>query len=148
MELIFETIDIDWFCIDQHNNIAHFASAGGAIPKSVINNLDLNSKTIDYILQSDAICNYAISSEIKLITNDFEKYIKSFRAYAERGIYSYDKVDMQNHNENVYRLVAKPDVSLKYNGLPTHIAEFISCVRVKGDFKEMSYIDITPYVFI
>ena len=49
-EFLYEVFDLDFFCVDEVGNMAHFASAGGRLPNHLIENRSLNDEIRDYIL--------------------------------------------------------------------------------------------------
>lgn len=165
------THDIDWFiCINDWP--IHVASNGGRLPKMFTSLTDLyTTKKIVYN-RLDPIFDYGINEELQIpedneideLGEEFEEffpeaqylfgedidmpnsrktYLWSFVRMAQRGFYSFDKINMGDDGEE-YQLVAYPKIpSDKYRRLRCYnnrriVTRAISQIRVNDDkFKDI-----------
>ena len=111
------THDIDWFVII-NGKLVHVASAGGSIPEGITKNLLLSV----YYVANLPITNDV--QEIETIKEDFlsnllglqtleerENYMSTFKSIAQKGIYSFDRTNIEDAFDNNYHLVAWPQNS-------------------------------------
>ena len=104
--------DIDWFAFYE-NKYIHVASAGGYLPE-VVNNRENLRFIQDYVKklpleEHEIIKNIKeVVSILKIPEEQLEVYFESFENMAKKGFYSYDKVDINDIEDNKYILVAYP----------------------------------------
>lgn len=122
---LLDTIDLDWFAVDQNGNLAHFASGGsGFVPNDIKSSLtdvglfadyvfDLN-ETSDTILISENIPNFDSSEKA-------DRYVETFLRMAAKGFYSYDVLELTGHDKG-YSLIAKPKSPVVIDDIPNQFA--------------------------
>jgi hypothetical protein len=121
-EFLYEVFDLDFFCVDDAGNIAHFASAGGRLPNHLIQNRSLNDEIRDYIL----------SLPVKGVKSG--SGTDSFKSFAEKGLFSYDKKNVTNGLDSEYRLMYTPMQPINYENLPTKFTAYLKHFRVSEIF--------------
>lgn len=134
------THDIDWFYFIS-GKLIHVASAGDKLPKGIKSlkylhdiqkkidllpeeyNVELNRdyithKIIERDYQNLYVDEESFDKDVELeltnyhLTKAEKLYYNSFVYYARRGLYSFDRTDI-NSDESIYHLVAKPISSKK-----------------------------------
>lgn len=122
-----ETIDIDWFLKDDEGFIAHIASGGGRLPKSVTESESDLEFLIKYFrnlpeINADVVINPNLDRYIRLSSNwERDRYLGDFIRMAKKGVYSFDKTHLGNFNDDQYHLVATPIRKINFNGLPPDV---------------------------
>lgn len=105
--------DLDIFLSDG-SKLIHIASAGGSLPKSILNSDVYNDNILSSISQIDSNSNFEVdinpnlSEILDLNENGIENYVKSFVDMARKGFSSYDKTRIGNFEDQTFHLVAKP----------------------------------------
>ena len=123
-------LDINWYFTDESNNVCVATSAGGTLPTPVIENYEINE-------QFDKIVN-ELPKKFKVITNknvfkliqgitDENLYFESFKDLASRGLYVFDKLNLDDPENGEYLLVAYPDYNMNINKCPVD-TEIISLI--------------------
>ena len=121
-EFLYEVLDLDFFCVDNAGNMAHFASAGGRLPNYIIQNRSLN----------DEVRNYILSLPAKGVKSG--SGADSFKSFAEKGLFSYDKRDVRDSLDSEYRLMYTPIQPINYQNLPTKFTAYLKHFRVSEIF--------------
>ncbi len=120
--------DLDWFMVDKHGNIGHFASGGCRLPESIcnINNLDsLMSLTAFFdslptISERYEIGSWLLKEKITDLTLFEEKY-KSYISYAKKGLFSYDTAEPMNLSASSYHLITLPIKRINISNIPEEV---------------------------
>ena len=116
-------VDTDWYCIDKNGCIGIVASAGGMLPSSVVQQLNNPNNVIDYFRKLPTIADEIILENPvldKLKTMDFnqqETYLKDLKFMTSKGLYYFDKRELNNYFDFEYFLKAKPANTLKVENL-------------------------------
>ena len=104
--------DIDWFAFYEGKYI-HVASAGGLLPQIVNDRTKL--RFLQKYVKELPLGNHEIVKNIKQVISghnlseeQLDDYFESFENMAKKGFYSYDKVDINDTEDNKYILVAYP----------------------------------------
>lgn len=129
-----ETIDIDWFCVDQKGKIIHFASGGGELPKCVSKDKFATFRLAEFfrlfaIKTSNVKLNDKLSNFVgtEMNVQQLERYSADFIGMAKKGIYSFDKSNPGNFENKKYHLVAFPNEKyLTIDDLPQEIKATLS----------------------
>ena len=105
--------DLDIFLSDR-SKLIHIASAGGSLPKTVLDSDVYNDNILTSLSQIDSNLSFEVDINPNLVEildlneNEIENYIKSFVEMASKGFYSYDKTRICNFEDQTFHLVAKP----------------------------------------
>lgn len=138
------TDDIDWYFLDGNFNVIHVASAGGRLPAKVAQNdrivksldtffkkaeerfdISLNENLTTY--KTFETPNFIIDSNV----NPTDLYSEFFKKMARRGLFSYDKTDLNNFENNQHHLVARPNISFPlFMNLPKRIRHLLAIFYV------------------
>lgn len=125
-----QTLDIDWFFTDG-KYIGFIASGAGKLPETVANSKINNKKLVSYFKSllkiSDVMVNPLLD---ELLFNIFgsgadERYVRDFTYYTQRGLYSFDKTNLNNFTDHRYHLVGSPINPLKIIDLPSDILDIL-----------------------
>jgi hypothetical protein len=141
-----ETLDLDWFSVDDNGEIAHFASGGrGFLPSSVkVSRTNLARITAYFRRDLDANGSAIESANLSLHTefnSEAEKarYMADYSRMAAKGLYSFDCVIDHKRPCNYY-LVARPSCTLKVNDLPDDIQQIINITSFAGQFRSSAIV--------
>ena len=114
---IFEQINNDFdILLFDGTKLIHLATAGGLLPSK------LNEYDIDFRLQIREV--YRYRRTFKFVQNnelirdnlhDQKHYFSFFNYMAKRGFYSYDKVFIDNIEDQTYQLISKPNYDRDIN---------------------------------
>lgn len=140
--------DFDWFAVDSEGYLAHFASGGCSLPKSIGEFFD----SISIMMLAEDVQSINDSSEFVInpeLTNlkelndenSLKNYVRTFVAYARKGLYSYDTAQPARLHNKEYHLIASPVNRLNINALPQSISRLIKTSYL-GKFKNAVTIDI------
>jgi hypothetical protein len=140
--------DLDWFCIDEAGEIGHFTTAGfKKLPTSVsysAEDLDLITKYFRDELPTKG--GYQVDgglvAEIPDPKNRTERYLRSFVAMADKGIYSFD-IESYLRTGSAYFRVALPLDPLRFIDLPPKVQEIVGRTVLRG--KRLSNTSRIPY---
>ena len=118
--------DFDWFCVDQSGHVGHFASAGfKSIPSSVARSGEDLKAVTDFLKRLPARPGAHQIEGYLGPDQKSERYLRSFIAMADRGLYSFDIGSYLSPDIHYFR-VASPREPLKANELPRMIREILS----------------------
>lgn len=106
--------DINWYFIDTFNRICVVASGGGILPQYIINHIDKNDAIHKMVLELNE--NYDIGrneliniKSIQLeVKNVLDNYFSEFEKLARKGLYVYDRFNINDPEDQYYWLVAYP----------------------------------------
>ena len=138
--------DIDWFAVDEHNEIAYFASGGGVLPDSILENFKAFKVISAYLWDlpdndNEIIINPLLEEIVKFNSQkERDQYLKAFTLMAKHGIYSYDKTILMADGDYRYHLVASPVTPWKINELPSSVVEVLKKTQSKCNFSDNSMI--------
>jgi hypothetical protein len=139
-------LDLDWFLIDINKKVAHCASGGGKLPKSVAISKEEQEEMASFIrtlpeVSENIIINPNLNSYLTFNTaQDKERYLQDFIFMAKRGLYSYDKTIINNPQDFKYHLVAKPTMLLVSSNFPPNIIRILGKTLFEGDLNEAEII--------
>lgn len=101
--------DINWYFTDRFNRVCVVASGGGILPRYILNHTDNNDTIHKMVLELNE--NYRIRRNEFIYlgeNNDYEMYFSDFEKLARRGLYVYDRVNIDDPEDQYYWLVAYP----------------------------------------
>ena len=109
------SLDLDIFFKDE-DKIIHLASAGGILPKQLLNsdvynNRLLNTILTDYSFEFQYELNPNLVEILAINQDELENYTKTFIEMAKKGFYSYDKTVLGDFTDQTFHLVARPVIS-------------------------------------
>ena len=141
-KIIEEThIDVDWYCIDKNGFVGIVASAGGMLPTSVVQQLNNPINVIEYFRNLPTISNEVIIENAvteKLNTMDFkqqEAYLKDVKLMTSKGLYYFDKKELNNYFSFEYFLKARPVKPLKIENLDLIYRNAVIHTVIEIDFN-------------
>jgi hypothetical protein len=134
-----ETMDIDWFMVDRDGYIAHLASGGNVLPKSVAISVEDNEALLNFFLSQKDI------SEVQM-KKMYSHNASSFIRMAKKGLFSFDRLKPSDCNCTTYRKVVLPLVPLRIETLPSEIVDILS--RTRTDQILFSQTDILDWATI
>lgn len=115
MEIVEQfAFDFDWFFLDKSDHLCHVASASGRLPNGVSEmQVEELQRMSTLVRQLPERFDYEINpllEGIKSFDNETQRfdYISDFVEFAKRGLYSFDKSNINNFEDNNYHLVAYP----------------------------------------
>ena len=125
--------DLDWFALDAQGSVGHFTTGGcGALPRSAATSRDDLATVHSYILSLPEIgaglLNVDWLKGLRLAPSASITPRENFRewtASAARGLYAFDYMEDLRRRPRPYRVVARPEVPLKADELPTEIRAIV-----------------------
>jgi hypothetical protein len=135
--------DFDWFAIDQDDNIAHFASAGGRLPRSVAISAEDNTFVTTYFQSLTAADNAFVINPAFRLPNDIKtpeqraRFFRTYVFYAACGLYSFDRTEVYVRGASTnfdYELIASPRDQRKFADLPEYIQKILVRTKYTGYF--------------
>lgn len=111
-------LDIDFFCVDKMGNVAHLASGGGDLPSHLVQNISMNEKVRDFVLALPV-------TDIRTGAGD-----KSFKMFAERGLFSYDKNDLTNPSDSIFKLMYTPLMPIHCSLFPLQLSVYLRSLTI------------------
>lgn len=145
-------LDIDWFALDQQDNVLHFASGGGGVPKTIkegaADNEYLRSFLIGLPKLNDGI---KLSQDLsKFVAFKSEEsrnaYLNDFLLMASVGLFSFDKSFLGQPSDNRYHLVCIPAKRLSFESLPPDVRNILKRTRIAIKAEEVSSIEISAII--
>lgn len=147
---IFLGEDVDWFSVDIENKIAFFASGGGVIPRSI--EPEGNELLSGYFRSLPEIRGNElfVSSRLGDFRNfgsnlQMERYLADFIFMAKRGMYAYDKTELENFLDPLYHLVVAPSIRLSSHDIPEDIYNKLRETSCSGTFKDALTINLSTF---
>src|SRR5258708_4744936 len=129
-----ETLDIEWFFIND-DNVGCVLSGAGKLPESVDKSEENNEQLYLYFKmlpeRSGIIINPSFNKIIDIRRN--KEYVTHFVKMAKKGLFSFDKTTMNNFLDPHYHLVAKPIDPLRLVELPSEILELLMETKYNGE---------------
>ncbi|WP_438426241.1 hypothetical protein [Aquimarina macrocephali] len=135
-----ETNDIDWFFVDMNNEIGFVASGGGRLPNSIADNkYNLSS----YFRNLSNISDYKLNNDLLKIgeTETLKQYF-DFILLAKKGLYCFDKIDLNNFDDTRYNLIVKPVRGLKVDEIPSNILKILNITKLKLELNKIKELDV------
>lgn len=132
--------DLNWYFIDHWKRICHVASAGGILPKIISEDDVNNDKFNDIVLNLPERYNVIRNKSVENIIlqqgiQNFESYFKDFDTMARKGLYSFDKFDLENPDDPRYFLVAYPEYEPGVDPYPISEDQVLIIKRTKVAVK-------------
>lgn len=117
------TLDINWYFTDRYNRICIAASAGGLLPRPIIENDERNDQfhkiIIELPIRFTVIRNQNILNQIQGVNSQsLELYFQDFERLAGRGLYVFDKLNLDEPEDGLYLLVAYPIYNSNIDSYP------------------------------
>jgi len=141
-----QTLDTDWF-FTHENHICFVASGAGKLPETVAKSSENNEKLISYFRDLPEISDVVINPKLdSLLVKIFgsgadERYLQDFVSMTKKGLYSFDKTNLNNFLDYDYHLLASPMKPLTLNDLPQNILDIL--MQTKYPYNINSAIDIS-----
>jgi hypothetical protein len=131
-----EVTDYDWYAVDPHGYLIHFASRGCTLPDSVASSSEALAQLHDYFLTLPTEPTTAhFNPDLLLVVprlvekHAYNLYVHSSAHFARSGLFAFDKTDL-SHRDNRYHLVAYPAKPRSLAELPPTISALISRTRL------------------
>jgi hypothetical protein len=135
--------DFDWFWIDDNGNIGHFASAGHkAIPFTVAESVEDLKYLTDFFEGLSAVPDAHTLDEHLGPECRTERYLRSYIAMANRGLYSFD-IESYLKPEICYFRVALPTSPLRFVNLPERVRAILGRTVLKD--RSLEECSTVPY---
>lgn len=137
-----ETSDIDWFFVDMNNEIGFVASGGGRLPNSIAGN-KYNYNLSSYFRNSSNISDYKLNNDLLKIgkTETLKQYF-DFILLAKKGLYCFDKIDLNNFDDTRYNLIVKPVRALTVDEIPNNILKTLNITNFKLELNKIKELDV------
>lgn len=134
-----ETSDISWFFVDINNQIGFVASGGGKLPNSIANSsYDYNLSL--YFNKLPDSNNYELGKTIQ--KNNLSQYY-SFIQLAKKGLYCFDKTNLNDHDDTNYHLVVKPIKALKIKDITDKsILKLLKLTKANLKLNDLEHLDV------
>lgn len=122
-EIDLYTLDINWYFTDYYNRICIAASAGGLLPKPIIENDEGNEQFHRIVnelpIRFKVTRNENILEQLQGIDSQgIDEYFQDFEALAGRGLYVFDKMNLDDPEDGFYLLVAYPNYDTNVDSFP------------------------------
>ena len=124
--------DLDWYCVDDEGCVGHFTTAGfKKIPPTVAESAEDLKFLDEFFGQLAPVAEGHVLDE--QLTPDMctERYLQSFVAMADRGLYSFD-IETYLNPEICYFRVAIPRTPLLFMNLPGNVRQVLGRTVLKG----------------
>jgi hypothetical protein len=128
--------DIDYFATDAAGHILHVASGGGVLPESVAADEAALLALHQYFLTLPETGAALLAPGLPAGLN-----YDSFRRYARRGLFSFEKVHLHEPLDTQYRLVARPARPLMVAELPESIRKLLGGTQLPGPVASADTLD-------
>lgn len=121
------TLDLNWYFVDRFNRICVAASAGGVLPQLIADNYEKNDQFHEAVMalppEYMVVTNERILNLIKGIEKDMlDDYFKDFKDLASRGLFVFDRVNLEDSKDGIYLLVAHPVYDTRVDSAPLEVA--------------------------
>lgn len=144
-----ETMDMDWFFTDGEY-VGFMASGGGKLPNSVAESEEKRQILARYFRNLPEISEAIISPELnnilikskKSVSGVNERYLEDYVFMTKKGLYSFDKVILNNFLDPHYHLVTTPKKPLKLEDLPQNILDIVVKTQYQNKLIEVMGINI------
>lgn len=134
------SLDINWYFTDMCHRKCVAISAGGVLPYLISEDLTNNNFIHQLIMDLPEGGEIITNSEIgKYIHNiDIDHYLKAFIPLAMKGLYVYDRINLENAEDTTYILVACPSPN-SAGSKPLANIKMSACPRIhKSIIKKLS----------
>lgn len=106
-------LDINWYFADHYNRICVVASGGGTLPTFMFEGFEQNNQFHEVIYDLPERFEIRRNENLNNIITDFdnvdlENYFRDFDSLAKKGLYVYDKVNLNDSENGIYVLVTYP----------------------------------------
>ncbi len=131
-----QSIDFDWFCVDEVGDIGHFTTAGfKRLPRSVERSAE-DLKLLKEFFQKGFEGGRGYKLDVDLsreiqAPNSGAGYLRDFVYMADKGLYSFD-IETYLRPGSYYFRVAVPLIPLQFEELPRHVREILSQTQLTG----------------
>lgn len=130
-----QTSDIDWYAFDSQGKIAHFASAGRMLPKTVAEARVATRALNEYFRSLDrrqgtAQVHPHLWRHIQICEQKREAFLKDYTSLGERGLYSFHAAEMEASEPYVGACI--PLLPLSVQQLPPEMQAYLSRFRLRG----------------
>lgn len=124
--------DFDWYCVDADGRVGHFTSAGfKALPSSVVASAEDLDFLNDFFNELAAVRDGHELDEHLSAERRTERYLHSFVAMSDRGLFSFD-IESHLQPESCYFRVAMPRHPLKFTDLPDNVRVVLGRTVLSG----------------
>jgi len=124
--------DFDWYCVDADGRVGHFASAGfKTLPCSVVESAEDLSFLNDFFHELTAVLDGHELDEQLNPECRTERYLRSFVAMADRGLFSFN-IESYLRPEISYFRVAMPKQPLRFADLPDNVRDILGRTMLSG----------------
>jgi hypothetical protein len=124
--------DFDWYCVDADGRVGHFASAGfKTLPSSVVESAEDLSFINDFFNDLTAVHDGHELDEHLTPECRTERYLHSFVAMADRGLFSFDIESYLRPGISYFR-VAMPKEPLRFADLPNNVRGILGRTMLSG----------------
>lgn len=150
-----ETLDINWYFIDRFKHICVAISAGGFLPQIINENEEKNDqfhKIINLLPERfESIRNKAMIKRIQGIESDeeIETYFSNFEILARKGLFVFDRHQINDSNDPNYFLVAYPKYDTKIDEFPLKKDDLLLIPRIKQTISKriINPFNLTAYFY-
>jgi len=151
INMIDETIDLDWFAIDENNNVIHFASGGGKLPQIIRESVEEDRSLRMFVRSLPQISGVILSKDLSNYVDlgdqkGREAYLHDFTNMARRGLFSFDKTYPGKQVSHLYHLVCIPDKRLVLKDLPVEIQNKLKRLRLNFNAEQINDIDLSNLI--
>lgn len=138
-----QTLDIDWFFVSD-NAIGCVASGGGKLPESVAFLNDEIWTITSYFRNLPEKTSIIINEELEKIKGAAltDNYLSDFVYMAKRGLFAFDKSNLNNFLDSKYHLVTRPVEPIELEKLSVEIQELINKTNYKGNIRQVDFVDV------
>ncbi|MCP4154373.1 MAG: hypothetical protein GY757_42000 [bacterium] len=132
-----DSLDIDWFAVDQEGFVGHFTSGSSCIlPESVASSKDENEFLLDYFLGLEEQSSYELNDVPKLTSNSKPVpgiILESYFEMGRRGLFSFVASEDLNNQEGKYICLLKPLNPLKIEAVPKEVQKILKKTNIKAE---------------
>lgn len=143
-----DTLDLDWFCVDDNDNIGHFATGGrGFLPPSVKaskSNLDVLTEFFLTHLSPNGVGkeSLCLTSHLQFESDEQKaRCLYSFLQMGAKGLYSFDCVVVPFRPCDYFKII-EPSVPVVAQELPSEIQRILNMTRYVGKFCSANLIKV------
>ncbi|WP_310393291.1 hypothetical protein [Hymenobacter sp.] len=135
-----QAYDFDWFAVDADGYLVHLSSWGGKLPASVADSRE-NLETLESYFGTlpELSTNEEIEATFTAATPNGD--LSSYLEYVRRGLFSFDRIDYNNHDSCAYRLVARPPRPVRAADLPPGIAAVVIQTQLPSAVTGLANLD-------
>lgn len=142
------TMDMDWFFTDGEY-VGFMTSDGGKLPDSIAESEEKRQILVHYFRNlpeiSDAIINPELSNILikskKFSSGVDDRYLEDYVFMTKKGLYSFDKVILNDFLDPNYHLVSSPKTPLKIKELPQDILDMVTKTEYNNKLTEVQEVN-------